>query len=305
MRFAGFRLIIQATRKFNKDQCWTSAIVISYFALLCSIPLIALFFFISSKLLGNTELALKSLNLFTEEFFARLEPDFIHKLQGLSSSVSRLGPFGLVGSVISVSFLFSSLISTINRIFKVNLKRSFFYNRLLEYLLMCVVGILTVLSLAITAIWTTLSRILKESSLVASYLNPDLIDLVNNFFIRYLIPYALTFCVFYILFKLIPEIKIYKRAALISAAISAFLFELFKKVFAFYVVHFSALGVVVNKILQGTLASIIFFLLWITFSLVITLWGAELTAVINESITGLPLKQNSGQPGNSNTKNSA
>lgn len=34
--------------------------------------------------------------------------------------------------------------------------------------------------------------------------------------------------------------------------------------------------------LQGTLTSIIFFLLWISASLVIMLWGAELAAVLNE-----------------------
>jgi uncharacterized BrkB/YihY/UPF0761 family membrane protein len=36
--------------------------------------------------------------------------------------------------------------------------------------------------------------------------------------------------------------------------------------------------------LQGTLTSIIFFLLWLTFSLFILLWGAELAAVLNERI---------------------
>ncbi|MCK7477001.1 MAG: hypothetical protein M0C28_05340 [Candidatus Moduliflexus flocculans] len=37
-------LVAASFRRFNGDKCWTSAIVISYFALLCSVPLIALFF---------------------------------------------------------------------------------------------------------------------------------------------------------------------------------------------------------------------------------------------------------------------
>ncbi|MCU0244669.1 MAG: hypothetical protein MUE80_08035, partial [Acidobacteria bacterium] len=56
----------------------------------------------------------------------------------------------------------------------------------------------------------------------------------------------------------------------------------FKRAFAFYVVNFSAVGIVLSKILQGTLTSVLFFLLWITSSLVIMLWGAELAAVLNE-----------------------
>jgi uncharacterized BrkB/YihY/UPF0761 family membrane protein len=50
------------------------------------------------------------------------------------------------------------------------------------------------------------------------------------------------------------------------------------------VAHFSAIGIVLSKLLQGTITSIIFFLLWLSFSLVILLWGAELAAVLNERI---------------------
>ncbi len=52
--------------------------------------------------------------------------------------------------------------------------------------------------------------------------------------------------------------------------------------FVFYVANFSAIGIVLSKLLAGTLTSIIFFLLWISFSLTIMLWGAELAAVLNE-----------------------
>jgi uncharacterized BrkB/YihY/UPF0761 family membrane protein len=49
-------------------------------------------------------------------------------------------------------------------------------------------------------------------------------------------------------------------------------------------VHFSAIGIVLSKLVQGTLTSIIFFLLWLTFSLAILLWGAELAYALNERI---------------------
>jgi membrane protein len=106
--------------------------------------------------------------------------------------------------------------------------------------------------------------------------------LVNNFFLQYLIPFTLTFLVFFILYKFIPEIKVYTRPAVIAAVVSTLLWEVFKRIFAFYVAHFSAIGVVLSRLVQGTLTSIIFFLLWITFSLAILFWGAELAAVLNE-----------------------
>ena len=87
---------------------------------------------------------------------------------------------------------------------------------------------------------------------------------------------------FFVLYKFVPEVKVHTRAALIPAVVAALLFEVFKRAFAFYVIHFSAVGIVLSKILQGTLTSVLFFLLWITSSLVILLWGAELAAVLNE-----------------------
>jgi membrane protein len=276
------QILTASFRRFNGDKCWTSAVVISYFSLLCSVPLIALFFAVAARLLGDTELALRSLNIFTDEFFARLDPGFFKSLGDLSGAVGELGLFGVIGSVVSASFLFSTLITTINRIFRTTFHKSFFYNRLMEFLLMFVIGIFMFFSLAMTAIWTAFGRTLEESELVRATLNPEALAVVNNAFLKYVIPYALTFLMFFILYKFIPEVKVHTRAALIPAASAALLFEVFKRLFAFYVVHFSAVGIVLKKLLQGTITSILFFLLWISASMLIVLWGAEFAAVLNE-----------------------
>jgi len=275
-------LVAASFKRFNGDRCWTTAIVISYFALLCSVPLVALFFAAAARFLGDTEVALRSLNIFTDEFFARLDPGFFKSLGDLSGAVGQLGLFGVVGSLISASFLFSTLITAINQIFRTKYHRSFIYNRLIEFLMMAVVGIFMLFSLAMTAAWTAFGRMLQQSDLVRSTINPEAVAFVNSAFLKYLIPYALTFLMFFILYKFIPEAKVHTRAGLIPAAVAALLFEVFKRAFAFYVVHFSAVGVVLQKLIKGTLTSIIFFLLWITSSMVIMLWGAELAAVLNE-----------------------
>ena len=275
-------VVAKSVKRFNDDKCWSSAIVISYFVLLCLIPLIALFFYLSVKIMGTSEFAFRSLNIFTDEFFARLDPAFFKRLQALTGAVANLGLFGLLGSLVSGSFLFSSLISTLNGIFRTNYHRSFFYNRLMEYVIMFVMGLILVFSLVITSVWTGLQRAIQESALIKDYINPKAIAIINNFFIQYLLPFALTFLVFFVIYKFIPEVKVYTGVAALAAGIGAFLFEVFKRIFAFYVAHFSAVGIVLSQLLHGTLTSIIFFLLWITFCLVILLWGAELAAAMNE-----------------------
>jgi len=277
-----FQILKTTFVKFNKDRCGTFAINISYFALLCSIPLVALFTFLTTKILGSSELAFRSLDVFSEEFFAQLDPLFFDRIKEISQNITNLGWFGLIGSLIGASLLFSNLIYSINFIFKANYQKSFFYNRLMEYLIMFIIGIIMLISLFITGIWTAIHRFIRESAIVANNINPKIVSLADNFFLQYLLPFTLTFVVLFTLYKFIPEIKVYTRSAAIAAAIAAFLWEVFKRLFAFYVAHFSAIGIVLSKLVKGTLTSMIFFLLWLSFSLFILLWGAELASILNE-----------------------
>jgi len=279
---AVFVVLGDTFRRFNEDKCWNSAIVISYFTFLCAVPVVSLFIFLSTKIVGSSELALRSLNLFSEEFFAQLDPSFFEKLQSVSGNISNLGWFGLIGSFVSASFLFSNLIHSINVIFRAKYQKSFVYNRLIEYSIMFAMGIIMLISLSITAIWSALHRALQESTYIATHINPRIISLVDNFLIQYIIPLALTFLFIFTLYKFIPEVKVHTSIAALAALVSAVLWEAFKRVFAYYVANFSAIGIVLSRLLKGTLTSIIFFLLWISFSLVILLWGAELAAVLNE-----------------------
>ncbi len=282
MSLTVFTILRDTFRRFNGDKCWNSAIVISYFAFLCSVPVVSLFVYITTKIVGTSEFALRSLNLFSDEFFAKRDPSFFQKIQDVSENLSNLGWFGLIGTFIAASFFFSNLIHTINLIFRAKYERSFFYNRLIEYSIMFAMGVIMLISLAITATWTTLHRTLQESTYIATHLNPRVIGLVDNFLIQYLVPLALTFLAFFTLYKFIPEIKVHTRPAATAAVVGAVLWEVFKRMFAFYVAHFSAIGIVLSRLVQGTLTSIIFFLIWISLSLVILLWGAELAAVLNE-----------------------
>lgn len=279
-----FEVIRSMFRRASEDRIGNFAITISYFALLCSIPVAALFAFVSTKILGNPEFAFRSLNIFSEEFFAKIDPLFLEKIQSVPQYISSLGLFGIIGSFVAASFLFSRLIAAVNFIFKAQYQKSFFYNRIMEYILMFIIGVIMLISLSMTAIWTAINRTIRESAFVAEHVNPNFVDLMNNFFLKYLIPFILTFLVIFVIYKFIPEIKVYTKAALIAALIAALFWELFKRVFAYYVAHFSAIGVVLDKMVQGTLTSIIFFLLWITFSLILLLLGAELAAVLNERI---------------------
>lgn len=277
-----FSILKSTFKRFGEDRCFNFSITVSYFALLCAIPLAGLFIFLTTKILGSAEIAIRSLNILSDEFFAKMDPMFFTRVQVVSRNISNLGWFGFAGSFIAASFLFSNLIHAINVIFRANFQKSFFYSRLMEYLIMFVIGVIMLISLSITVIWTGLHRAMEESDLFATYINPRVMALADNFILQYLVPFTLTFLVFFILYKFIPEIKVHTKSAAIAAVVSTLLWETFKRIFAFYVANFSAIGVVLSRLVQGTLTSIIFFLLWLSFSLAILFWGAELAAVLSE-----------------------
>ncbi|MCX6566575.1 MAG: YihY family inner membrane protein [Candidatus Aminicenantes bacterium] len=279
-----FRLLVETFKRFNRDRCFQYSIIISYFALMCAVPLLALFAWVTTRFMGNSEIAVRSLNVFTEDFFAKFSPSFFSKMAGVANNLDQLGWIGLIGSLIAASLLFSNLIRIINEIFRTTYQRSFVYNRLMEYLIMFVIGVILFISLSITAVWAAVHRAIEASDFVQEYLNPDVIKLVDNIFIQYLIPIALSWFVLFVMYKFIPERKVHTRAAALAAVIAAAFWEIFKRLFVIWVVRFSAIGVVLSKVVQGTLTSIIFFLLWLSFSLVIMLWGAELAAVVNERL---------------------
>jgi len=279
-----FRILGETFRRFDRNRCFQYSIIISYFALMCAVPLLALFAWVTARFMGNSEIAVRSLNVFTEDFFAKFSPSFFSKMAAVADNLDQLGWIGIIGSLIAASLLFSNLIRIINEIFQTKYQRSFVYNRLMEYLIMFVIGVILFISLSITAVWTAVHRAIEASDFVLEYLNPGVVSFIDNVFIQYLIPFALSGFVLFVMYKFIPERKVHTRAAVLAAVIAAVLWEIFKRIFVFWVVRFSAIGVVLSKVVQGTLTSIIFFLLWLSVSLVIMLWGAELAAVVNERL---------------------
>ena len=89
---------------------------------------------------------------------------------------------------------------------------------------------------------------------------------------------------FFAVYKIVPHERVPGRHALAGAAVAAVMFEAAKELFAFYVEAAPAYSVV-----YGTFVAVPFFLLWIYFSWLIVLFGAELTASLAQWKDGHPV----------------
>ena len=178
------------------------------------------------------------------------------KLRGVMSILSIVILFW------SASALFSSISLAINRAWNVIRHRNFFIRKASELGMVFGTGILFLLSLGASSIITIMHGVLNlpTTSLVMVYVSTKLAA------------FLLIFLVFLLLYKFIPNTKTYWRGVWPGALLVALLFELARTLFIFYLDNFAN-----YQLIYGSITSIIVLLVWIYYSSLIMILGAEFT----------------------------
>lgn len=91
--------------------------------------------------------------------------------------------------------------------------------------------------------------------------------------------YLITWLLFFILYKIAPNIRVHKRSAFASAFVASLVWYLSKVIFVYYVTF--------NKTyttLYGSFSTIMFFLIWIYLSWIIFLYGVKFCYYLNRRI---------------------
>jgi membrane protein len=181
---------------------------------------------------------------------------------------------GALASVIGVVLLLlgagavvGQLQQSLNVIFGVTPKPdidwwAFLRARFFSYAMLLAIGFLLMVSLIIT---TVLSAITKYFG----YLLPSLaaiwpaVDLVSSF--------ALVTLLFALIYKILPDVHIAWRDALLGAALTSFLFSVGKLIIGLYLGRSSVAAA------YGAAGSVVTILLWVYYSALIVFYGAEIT----------------------------
>ncbi len=253
-RFA--RLVM---RRFIEDKGLPNAASLTYTTLLSLVPLmtVSLAIFAAFPVSDRVEVQIQS---FVFENFVPTSGEVLEQyLQQFSLKASKLSGAGFIFLVIVALMMMANIDQAFNTIWRVKRKRSALGKFMVYWAILSLGPILMGASVAVT------------SYLVSIPLFSDAAETLG--FGRRLLgltPVLTSAFAFTLLYALVPNRRVPFKHAFVGGLLAAFLFEMAKRAFAFYITSFPT-----YEAIYGALAVIPIFLVWIYLSWVVTLLGAE------------------------------
>src|SRR5215207_537540 len=269
----GFALFRDSGKEFVRDDCATQAAALSYYTIFSLPPLLVLILMMLGALVdpqdirGQLELQIGTL----------MGPSATDQIRTILQEANQPGGGATLATVLSIAALilgasgaFAQLQAALNRAWEVApdpqqgglkaflLKRVFSFGMILSVAFLLLVSL--VLSAALTAFGDALGGMLPEG------VSATLLQVVNQ-----VVSFAVIAGLFAALFKVMPDAVVAWRDALIGGAVTALLFVIGKFLIGFY------LGRSNPGEAFGAAGSLAVMLVWIYYSSMILLFGAEFT----------------------------
>ncbi|MGD2091890.1 MAG: YihY/virulence factor BrkB family protein [Candidatus Aminicenantes bacterium] len=270
-----------ALKEFFYEDGIDKASILAYYSIFSSLFLLTFFTFLFTRFLGDPDLTLKTIYPFSPDFFSRVSPDIFKRANAISTKLEEVGLIGILFAFFLGFLVIKKIVQYVNGMFHVNLKakrseKGFWIRRVSEFGLLFLLGLLVVVSFFFTAIFSAIISLIQSNEFLAANINSDFIEAINHFLVKYLVPFLITLLFFFILYKWIPEKKVYVKGAFIAALISSVLWEIVKRGYTFYLINISILGKI-----KGPIIAIILFGFWMELSMGIMLYGAKLAYVFD------------------------
>ena len=234
---------------------------LSFYTIFTIIPLLLIVMSLITALPSFGEIYLKLQNYIFSNLMPVNSELVMRQINGFLENASKLGVIGTVTVIVASLLFFQNFEYIANKIFKAK-KRSLWESITTYWTLITLTPIAMGASFYITA---------KLAAMIAHNSYTSGIDILP------LIPYLITWGLFFIIFQIAANTKIDPKASAISSLLTAVVFNIAKNLFVFYVV--------MNKsytTMYGSFAILIFLFLWIYVSWIIFIYGLKLCHILNE-----------------------
>lgn len=262
-----WKLVRLTIGEFVEEDPFTLAGALSYYTLLSLAPLLLVIVAVASIIFGEDAArgeVLAKLDLAVGTQAAGLAQELLaNAYQRGSGWLSAT--IGGVGVLIGATTALSQLKSSLNRIWGVKPTRAAWQallrTRLLSLLFVLVLGVAVITSLVASSVITALSSRTNDAL--------DFVWRIADIGV----PLALMTVLFAVLFKLLPDAEVRWRDLWVGAAVTSLLFTLGRILIGIYIGRAGVTSA------YGAAGSVVGLMVWIYYSSVIILLGAELTQV--------------------------
>jgi|YelNatPaOPRAMG01_1025707.scaffolds.fasta_scaffold17686_6 membrane protein len=261
-------ILWEARSSFSRDGCLNLSAALAFYTILSIIPFLFILVSLTGYLLGSSEQAFQVAISFGDRLFPQSSDLIIKEVQALTHRAKLFGWVGFFSLIWTASIVFSSLEFALSIVFRVERRRSFVQSKLLAISMIPAAMIIFFFSLFITGF----ARIMENYELTFWGMNLAKSNFLE-FLVGYLLPYLILTISFTAIYKVIPPAQISFRHALAGGASCAFLFEIVKHLFTWYVKSSSPYSIV-----YGSLETIIILVVWVFYSAAVLLFCAELVS---------------------------
>lgn len=250
---------------------------LSFSLFVCVIPLVLIIFSVVGLILQKPFVA-DEINAFVDRLIPYQKyADFAKELIFARVDEFKLyknitGIFGLAGLLFASSGLFGSMRTTLNQVFRVDAGASILINKLRDFGLVLVVLVYFLLSITV----------LPALQIVADF--ADSVGFLKRFDLTFLgdlalraLSFLIILSAFSIMYFLVPNARIPKKVALVSALSAAILWEIAKELFGLYIANAVNL-----KRIYGAYMLAIAVVFWIYYSSIIFILGAIIGQLYRE-----------------------
>ena len=264
-----FGLLWPALKKFNGDNGFFLSSGITFNILVNMIPFIMLLLALVGTYLYKDQEVLNHIRAYFRDVAPALDPKIAKSLTDVIQHRHIVGVIGFIGLLWFSTWVFGSLQIAFDIVFRVEKPRKILRALGVDLLMILSAGILLVVSLFLSSVMAAPQSFRGKI--------PMLIAPTLQWVLKYALPFILTFCMFLLIYKIVPHKKIHVRSALQAALVTGLLWELAKHLFTWYVVHIGR-----YSSLYGSLNTLVLFVLWVYYSSAILIVGGEFAYFLEE-----------------------
>lgn len=256
------RLYLQ---RCQHDQIGMMGGYLAYISLLSLVPLLGVAFSILQAFPVFASLRVDLERFLYANFLPQKGDELQGYINGFIDNISQMTTVSILVLVFVAIMLLHNIDKTLNKIWRVHKRPRLIISLSIYWMILTLGPILLGVSIALTSYLATLTHMADDYT---AGLSSHLLTLA---------PYGVSLLAFFMLYQLVPNLKVRYQHAFWGALLASVLFEMLKTGFALYIAHFAT-----YQAIYGALASVPLLFVWIHLCWLVVLLGAELTACMQE-----------------------